>query len=440
MLIGVILKVCTSVVLSGMTRPAITYHPFVFLIIATVYLLTRNPYVDFGDSIGFLYHASKDFDLATNATSHFLYNNFNHVLVILTPFLNPVLTLSMVPVIFSLLTLERLHRIARILTEDHPSSILAVLIMAFGFTWWRQTVIIEVYSFYLFLISQAVLCATRDISEGGNSRILQTALWLGLATLTHIQTLLMGPFFLYYAYVAAQGEFLPVVKGLGLWGLISSLLVVLPLFHHLHPVSAVFFDNHFQQEVLSVAWPSLIKGTLRSIGYWLYNFHVFGLLMVHGLWLGWKYHRKLTILYLLGGIPVWLFAMRYDVTDNYVFFLTPYLFMTALSSLSIRFWWGKIHLKWLKPATLVLFVSLSPAVYFFVWKTAEKVPSMQALGESKAYKGGLAYYLWPGRSGSPDPLTLAREIYHQERLPIEEFDRYPVAIEYLKLRHELDSK
>jgi len=51
-----------------------------------------------------------------------------------------------------------------------------------------------------------------------------------------------------------------------------------------------------------------------------------------------------------------------------------------------------------------------PLVYLVSWQVALRVPSLQDFHAAKAYKGGLAYYLWPPMQDSPDPLTLTRAI------------------------------
>jgi hypothetical protein len=57
---------------------------------------------------------------------------------------------------------------------------------------------------------------------------------------------------------------------------------------------------------------------------------------------------------------------------------------------------------------------------------------------AKAYKGGLAHMLWPGKAGAPDPLALAKDLHRMGVPPTEVEWNYPIAIEYLTWKGELE--
>ncbi|MEZ4772669.1 MAG: DUF2723 domain-containing protein [Bacteroidia bacterium] len=405
-----------------------------FLWIAGVYLLTRNPHPGFGDALGFLYHAEKGFDLATNATSHFLYINFAHIVVVLLPFLSTIVVLSLLSVVFGLLSLERLYRLALYICKDRQAARFTVLIIAFSFTWWRQAVVIEVYTFYCFCVLQVWVLVVKDVISGEYRRLPHAGFWMGLSVLAHIQTLLLIPFFLLYLWWGRSNK-KQVALSLGISAALGSVLVVLPLVFHLNPVDAVFFDNHFRGEVLGIHLRDLIMGSFRSLGYLLYNFHIFIPFLVHGLIVTWRQERKMVQLLGLAALPVWLFAMRYNVSDNYVFFLLPYFALAVFAGMSFRFMVSGIQTGWLRICAIILPFVLSPLIYFFAWKTAEQIPAMQAFANSKAYKGGIAFYLWPGQSQAPDPLRLAKEIREGKVAPVPDFERYPMALKYLEIQN-----
>lgn len=405
-----------------------------FLWIAGVYLLTRNPHPGFGDSLGFLFYAKSGYDLATNATSHFLYINFAHTLVILFPFVPTILLMSLISLVFALLSLERLYRLARLIGNDLQSSIFAVLVMALSFTWWRQAVVIEVYTFYCFCVLQVWVWVVEDVVSGQYRHMPKVGLGLGLAVLTHIQTILLLPFFFLYLWWG-RAKTIQVALSIGLGVALGSVLVVLPLILHLNPIDAVFFDNHFRGEVLGIDWKNLVMGGFRSVGYLLYNFHFFTPLLVYGLILAWRKERRLVLLLGVASLPIWLFAMRYNVTDNYVFFLLPYFAIVAFSGLSFNHVMTHLKPGLVKTGAFILPFVFSPLVYFFVLKMAHQIPSAQRFAVSKAYKGGMAFYLWPGQSHAPDPLRLAEEIRDGKVAPLPDFERYPVALQYLDIQN-----
>ncbi|MCB0836557.1 MAG: DUF2723 domain-containing protein [Bacteroidetes bacterium] len=409
----------------------------ILLGIAIVYLLTRSSYPGFGDSIGFLLFAERGFDLATNATSHFLYTNVNHLALVLFPQANPVSVLVGVSLVFSLFCIIFTYKYIKLISKDTIKTLIPLLIFALSFTWWRQSVIVEVYTFYCFWIITSLYLMLKDILNEQHKYPIPIAALLGLGTLTHIQTILFFPllgwYFLSVKNISKKSIFFSVIVLI----LVASPLIVLPLWLKSHNLSAVFFDNQYRGTVLSLNLEDLVKGTLRSLGYLIYNFHIFTIFIIRGIQIAWNENRKLFWFSLIAAGPVWVFAMRYNVSDNYVFFLVPYIILTGLGSLGLKKFGEHIHRKFL-PAFILVAFFLSPTIYWTTWKIAEQIESLTVWAAPKTYKGGLKYYLWPGQETSTDPLELAKKIYTGEISPIDDFERYPVAIEYLKEKGEIN--
>lgn len=401
----------------------------VFGLIFLIYWLSKNPYLSFGDAIGVVYYASLGFDWATNATSHFLYLNLCHVLI--APELgNPVSVLTGLSIFFSMLCLYRLYQLIELSSGDRPTALVLVAIFAVSFTWWRQAITVEVYSMSMWLAMEILWTMGKDVLQGEYRRSWQVAIWMALAILTHIQFILLLPAVLVYWIQAARPQWSRMFPPLGMFAVLVSPLFLLPHFLETHSLSAIFFDHAYQDQVLQFDLGSLFMGALRSIGYLLYNFHVFVPLLLLGVWQSWKKRRYWTILLLLAAAPIWGFAMRYNVTDNYVFFLLPYLVLMILGSEGIGWFSETIKALWLR---LALAFCLSPLMYVCAWQVAEQIPRLQIFAEPKAYKGGLRYYFWPGQSHSVDPLQLARDIHAGKKEPIPDFDRYELVVKYLDL-------
>ena len=399
----------------------------VFALIGVIYWLTQNPFVSFGDSVGVLYYASQGFDLDTNATSHFLYLNVCAFLL-LPGWGNPVAVLTGASIVFALLALFRLYQLLQLTGIRSSTAAMIVLMMALSFTWWRQAVTIEVYAMSSWIAMEILLAMGKNYWLGEWKRAWQVAIWMGIALLTHIQFLLLIPAVMLYWWWGKGRSIFQKFGPLLLMLLISSPLILIPLVFDTHPISEVFFDAGYQDQVLGIDVGSLVMGSLRSLGYLLYNFHVFVPLLLVGLWKNWKIHNRWTFLLLLAAAPIWAFAMRYNVTDNYVFFLLPYFILCALSGPGWEWVGEKLKPIWIR---LGLAICLSPILYFTAWQIAAQIPRFQQFAEPKAYKGGLQYYFWPGQSQSADPLQLAREIRSGEREPIPDFDRYDLVLRYL---------
>lgn len=388
-----------------------------------LYGLSMNPYPEFGDSLGFVYHASIGFDWATNATSHFLYTNLNHILVLLLPFFSPVFVLSLVSLVFGLLSVEQIRQLGLALKLKSSSALFAAAIFAVGFSWWRQVVTIEVYSMQLFWVLRMLVLMTKDEVEQQYRRGWRVSLLYGLSLLAHIQNLLLLPLWLYY-YVRGRRRGVALVSPI-MAVLLFGILFIPPTLRGTNTYAAIFFDRQFQGEVMQFEIMTVLKGFARSLGYMLYNFHLFLVPVGIGLW-QWLQSRQAWTMALIGSaLLFWGFAMRYNVNDNYVFFLMPYAVLAIAGGLGYqelaqgRKWepWG------------FLLASLSLLVYLLTVLVAMQVPQLERWAESKAYKGGLKYYLYPGRASAPDPVKLAQQIQNGEIEAIPDFDRYEMALE-----------
>ena len=412
----------------------------VFPLIAGIFLLTRNPHVSFGDSLGFLVFACEGFDLDTNATSHFLYNNLNHLALRIFSGSDPIAVLTLFSVCCALAALVQVFRAALVLTGNPAAAALSVVSLGLGFTFWRQAVIIEVYALNSFWVATILLHMIRSWQEDARDQALPVSLFLGLALLTHIQNLLLLPAYGLFLYFRPRPRRSHTRAGPVLLLAISAVLVILPLTLHTHGLRAVFFEDQYQEAVLGIDWRQLPRGILRSLAYLIYNYHLFLPFLVHGALMAWRSHRQICILLATAGLPFWLFAMRYDVSDNYVFFLTSYLVLSLLAAYSFDHWIRRFSppgLNVIPPIAILI----APFVYWAVLQLALLAPSLQARDQQEVYKGGLRYYVWPGQAQSADPLALAQAIYAQygEELPgrWKWFDRYENAVQYLKVRGEI---
>ena len=409
----------------------------ILFIICVFYALNRARFPGFGDSLGFLLFGVKGFDFATNATSHFLYANFNHIAISLFSFINPVTVLTWVSILFSLGCAFILYKGAFLITKNPFISGIVTFLMAFSFTWWRQSIMIEVYAFYCFWVLISLYFMLSDLFQQEDNHVIKVGISLGLGILTHIQAILFLPVFGLYLWQVKKNKKKSIFFSIGGFLLAISPLFLLPIWLKTHSISSVFFDNQYQDAVLSFHFPDLIKGGIRSIGYLFYNFHLFAFFIFHGIWISWKKYQNLFWFGFITIAPIWGFAMRYNVSDNYVFFIIPYFILCISGGISLEEWRKKISdkaLKWVLASSMII----SPIFYVTAWQIAEQIPAMQNWAESKEYKGGLEYYLWPGLSNAKDPLEIAEKIYREEIPPIPDFERYPVAIEYLKYTGRMD--
>ena len=137
-------------------------------------------------------------------------------------------------------------------------------------------------------------------------------------------------------------------------------------------------------------------------------------------------------------VPYLGFAVKYNVTDNHVFFLIPYLIMVifmaeGLKSMFSR--WGKRSLIIAVCCTVMSF-----PMYLLASKLAVRIPQLAQLDKQKAYKGGIAYFLNPvHRIYAEDPLKIAKESIVEGKRPVHADEwHYDVAVAYVRKTNEAE--
>ncbi|MBK9448995.1 MAG: DUF2723 domain-containing protein [Bacteroidetes bacterium] len=400
---------------------------------AVIYLINRSPFVGFNDGLTFLDSAAHGFDFATNATSHFLYNNLQHVLLKVFFFMPHVVVLTLFSISCALGTLFFVYRIGRLLAPSPGLALLPVVVLGISFTFWQQSEIIEVYAFNNLLFSGFAFAALKDILSHQRRNYLLLSLLLGLGLLTHIQHILSIPFFLAYLWWRNDLRIAQKILGMLPWMALMSILFILPALTHQHSLRAVFFESKFQDELLGVDLLVMINGLVLGTAMLVYNFQLLLVPIGLGWWQLWKVNRRLMIWLLVLALPYLAFAVKYSVNDNHVFYLCFYIVLV----LPLVFFAANQAMKrprmlgWLFPAAWVLPIVMYAAATIL----APNVGGLARYDAQKAFKGGVVHMLWPGKAWAKDPLAIAwREAHlcqHDPNNRIDEWN-FEAAVRYLK--------
>lgn len=400
---------------------------------ALLYFLNRSPYVGFNDGLSFLLSASTDWDLATNATSHFLYNNLQHLLLSVLPFLPHVLVLTSFSILCALATLWLMYKTARLFTQRQSAALLPVVALGVSFTFWQQSEIIEVYAFNGLIFMGYLHLALRDIVDGRRRYALAVSVLLGLGLLTHIQHILSIPFFLVWVWGRNPLSLTQRILAMVPWMALGSLLFILPAFTGQNTWQSVFFESKFQDELLGLDVKALLKGVALGLGMLAYNFLLLWIPIGQAWWRIWREQKRMFWWLTLMALPYLGFAMKYAVNDNHVFYLCfHFVLLLPLAR------WAEVRsgkwLNWLLPAAFVLPI----LVYGATTLMAPMVPALRGYHESKAYKGGVTHLLWPGKAWAKDPLAIVWEeghfCRHSEAHKIEEWN-FSAGLAYLRVLH-----
>ncbi len=376
----------------------------VFGALAAVYVWEAPPQPAWGDGLMVLLTSATGFDWDTNATAHLLYVNLGYVLAWAVTVASNAAVLVGLSVVSALAMLALVYRLSRDVA-GRDAALFATAVLGLAFTVWRHAVTIEVYAFNLVFVAAMLLVAVRG-AERRDARhaVALAALW-GVSLLVHIQNVLVAPLALYYLWRVRTSP-ARLAGAAGAFAVAASPLVVLPLVLDTHPLSAILFDG-FRDEVLALDAATIARGFAQSVGYLLYNLHVWLVPVAVGTVRLWRERPVAARALALVAGTVWLFAARFAVSDAYVFYLSAYLCAAPCAAVGFDALLARAtpRVRW---AVVAAALVVGPALYASAVPVARATAIGQRLDAEAGYKGGVAFYLYPGMRGSPDPLDLAR--------------------------------
>lgn len=380
------------------------YIGLVLAVVTAIYVTQAPAQAAWGDGLSFLYTSEAGFDLDTNATAHVLYANLGVALTRALPFWPNAGVLVGLSLVSALVALGLLYGLARD-GASRAGALFGTVVLALSFTFWRHAVTIEVYAVHLAFVAAILSVATRSAeSRTAQHAAALGALW-GVSLLVHIQNVLLAPAALYYLLRVRPGAARLAAAALA-FAVPASLLVALPLALGRHDVSAVFFDRN-PGGVLALDPVVLARGAALSVAYAVYNFHIWLVAIAVGALRLWRERPAAARVLALVAGTTWLFAMRYAVSDSYVFYLTAYAAVVPCAATGFDTLLARFSAP-IRTAAVVLSLSVSPLLYSATLGVARATSAGQRIEATKGYKGGLAFYLYPGMRGAPDPLDLAR--------------------------------
>lgn len=389
----------------------------------TIYTLSVGTDPILGDSLAFSVGASKGFDLGTNATNHFLYVNFLALMHQIFPFVNPHYLFVGVSVIFSIFTLFFIRKFLNLFDISEYNITMTLILFGFTFTFWRVSIITEVYAFYLCFVVLFLYQIFKFIKSKKAIHFYLSSFFLGIMFTIHIQTILVLPFCLYVVYV--NFSVLKEKLWLGVLIVLSLFSILfIPVIQGKQNMMAIFTDNAYQDSLLGLEWKTIAKSVVRNAAFLAYNFLFFIYFAVKG-FKNTPYKKYLFIL----AIPFVVFILKHNVSDTYVFHLVPYVLLLILIGKGIQ----KINNVKLTPLFFVL-----PAMYLLSYNVLNLTDFGTQINDEKGFKGGTKYLFYPALNDNPkiDEFIIAYENHQFENnSPLEkkDFDRqYQLAIEWKK--------
>lgn len=341
--------------------------------------------IPFGDCIGFVADTEKGaFVLSTSTYAHFLFTNTLVLFKTLLPFVSSPEIGRFTVIISSSICLLVLYRTVLEVTEHRFSAVFSTIIFGLSFTFWRNSEIIEIYTFNLIWISLFLMFSLRFLLERKSRNLALACLFLGISLFSHIQNILMVPALLLLIFYAVDRN--KAAASLSVFIFFVLLLIAVPLLTD-QPVSKVFSAGTVLD---SLSFEGIVKGFAVAVGYLLYNFWYFTLFALAGILGLFRTNKRVLLFLVAAGLPEFGFAGIFGVSDNYVFFLPFNYIIAVLFGLGISRLWQNNMARY-----AVFTAFLIPFFYFASLKMAGSTAQGLEFHSKKAYKGGLSYYLLP---------------------------------------------
>jgi hypothetical protein len=389
-----------------------TFWPEVFALATIIgfYGYHLCPSTFWSDSAAFQAQAYT-LNLGSAAHDHLLYQIINHILVTVFSGTDPALVLNIFSLVAAVLTLCLLHQTLYCLQISRTGRIFTTLLFAVTHTFWRHAVITEVYALTLLLESVAIYFMVRDAVRPVGKQPYFLSLFLSAGCLVHIMQVLLFPGYLVCLRLVRHSSYRQMIYHLLWLGAGPAILVAVALIGGFNSVSAVFFGTPvWHAEIVHLYWLQLGGDLLHAGVYLLYNFTFAAGLVV------WGFSRTLRqrrwVPFTIIGATIFLFAFRYHVSDQYVFYL-PFYYICALW---LACGWEAMAARWRKVRWLLPTAGLIIAVHLAVYTTVPVLlahsthPQARAMEYKSAYKGGWRYYLFPGLHHYQAPRVVLEKI------------------------------
>ncbi|MGA1875206.1 MAG: protein O-mannosyl-transferase family [bacterium] len=342
------------------------------------------------------------------ALSHPLYI-FTGRLFTFLPFHNLAYKANLISAVFGALTVGNLFLLLRWWRINRLGAALASLTLLVSHTFWTNSVIAEVYTLYSFLFLVELILVTQFLE----TRQKKYLFWLFLVNGLNISNHLLASLnlLIYFSYTIIllhkreiTGRDFILLCFLTLLGALPYEIFIAEEYFHTRSFlltlrSALVGSNVWQKDVLNTkvfCWRNF-KNLILFLGMNFPVFHIY--FVVPGAKMFWK-ERDWQAHFLFTGIFLisFIFAFRYTVADQYVFYFPVYIFVALLIGLGV----DKVSRmsskgnRWM--LAILFFSSISP---IFIYQKApifaEKYKINIGVTRQIPYRNSYQYFLNPSK-------------------------------------------
>lgn len=350
------------------------------------------------------------------ALSHPLY----YVLAIVfqwLPLTESALKTNLVSALFGAITVANIFLLLRCLTGRRLPAAIGALSLTVAHTFWQHCALAEVYSVSTALMSAELLCLWKFTTTKRARWLVLLALCNGLGVSNHMLAVLNLPAYgIALLCLLARRRLRPldVLPMLFAWLGGASLyvaLIVVELAGGAQPgatLHSALFGTSYANNVLNIlpGARQLINSAL-SIGL---NFPTPAiLLLLPGAARLWR-DRRTLFMPVLGGMLIihLLWAVRYDVPDQYTFFIPAVVLLSILIGIGAQAWLTTAGTT--RRLLTLLAILLPPLVYLFLPPLARAAHLPLGVARELPYRDSYAYFLRPWKTAYVGPLRFAEQV------------------------------
>jgi hypothetical protein len=330
------------------------------------------------------------------------------------PFAESAYKTNLVASVCGALTVANVYLLLRLLTARRAAAIVGALSLAVAHTFWQHCALAEVYTVSMALMTAEFLCLAQFARTSQPRWLVLLLLANGLGVSNHMLATLNLPVWgVLIVWLLAQRrlQVRHLLLGMVAWLAGASIYLVL--------IGQALAGGHAPGEVLRSA---LFGGAYAGQ---VLNIHLGPALLGKSvLYLGLNYPTPTALLALLGlaGIrqhrwrPVpcslgvllaihLLWAVRYNVPDQYTFFIPTVVLIAIMIGLGADRFLERHH--W--PAVLIVLAALPPLVYLPLPWVARRAGVPLGLSRQLPYRDAYAYFLRPWKTGYTGPQRFVTE-------------------------------
>jgi len=390
-----------------------------FLMAAALYGSTMTPGLSWGDSGEAQLHTSDSTWLFVDiCRSHVAYYACARLVDRLLPF-GPAVAANLVAMLFGAVTVASAALLMARLCPSRMAAGAAAPALLLSHTLWQMSTAAEVVTMSTALLACEWLFVERYVRTGRRGALAMAGLCNGLGVSTHNMAMLMWPV---YAFVWFRCRGRPEAPS-ALTILLAGAAAVVGMAPMIALCAAYWTATGSAEETLQSALFGTYRGAVlnvaglpglvvKSAGYVFLNFPLLTPIALLGVRaLGCTAARPVRDVLIGAGLVYTLFALRYNVADQYTFFTHVHVLIAIFCAVGLN------ALRWRPAWMMIALAGASPILYALLPPIVERAAPLRSVLPARAlpYREPARWFLRPWRCGDDGAERYARELL--ESLP-----------------------